>query len=87
MSPQEFKAEIQRKGWTYRALAGRWGIQESYISRLSRNPDRSRHWDDAVRGLPMVMLIKAKASAPARRKAADKNTGVAAPSNRRAKST
>ena len=60
MSPQEFKAEIQRKGWTYRALAGRWGVRESYISRLSRNKDRARHWDDAVRGLPMILVVEAK---------------------------
>lgn len=60
MSPQEFKAEIQRKGWTYRALATRWGVRESYISRLSRNSERSGHWDDAVRGLPMILVVEPK---------------------------
>lgn len=55
MTPDEFKAEIQSKGWTYRALAERWDVTENWVSKLARNPERSQHWDDAVRGLPIVM--------------------------------
>ena len=56
LSPTEFKAEVGRRGWTYRALAERWEVSENWISKLARNPDRALHWDDAVRGLPMILL-------------------------------
>lgn len=55
LTPDEFKAEIGRRGWTYRAVADRWGVSENWISKLARNPDRALHWDDAVRGLPIVI--------------------------------
>jgi hypothetical protein len=53
MSPDEFKAETRRRGWTFRALAGRWSISETWVSKQANNPDRPRQWDDAVMGLPM----------------------------------
>lgn len=56
LTPDEFKAEVSRRGWTYRALAERWDVTENYVSKLARNPTRSLHWDDAVRGLPMVLI-------------------------------
>ena len=52
--PDEFKAEMKRKGWTGRALAVRWGKSETWISKIASNPERDTHWDDAVRGLPFV---------------------------------
>jgi lambda repressor-like predicted transcriptional regulator len=55
LTPDEFKAEIGRRGWTYRAVADRWGVSENWVSKLARNPDRALHWDDAVRGLPIVI--------------------------------
>jgi hypothetical protein len=55
LTPAEFKAEVGRKGWTYRALAQRWGVTESWMSKLAHKEDRPMHWDDAVRGLPMVI--------------------------------
>lgn len=58
LSPDEFKFEVNRRGWTYRALAERWGVTENYVSKLARNPERARHWDDAVRGLPTVIRRK-----------------------------
>ncbi len=60
MSASEFKNEVLRKGWTYRALAGRWNVGEGYISYLSRLPNRPLHWDDAVRGLPTVLRLPPK---------------------------
>lgn len=55
MSPEEFKSEVQRRGWTYRALGERWDVSENWISKIARNEDRPLHWDDAVRGLPMIL--------------------------------
>lgn len=55
-TPEEFKAEIGRRGWTYRALAERWGVTENWVSKLARNADRAMHWDDAVRGLPTIVI-------------------------------
>lgn len=54
MTPKEFKAEIQRRGWTYRALAERWDVSDNWISKIARNENRPLHWDDAVLGLPML---------------------------------
>ncbi len=58
LTPEEFKSEVSRRGWTYRALAERWGVTENYVSKLARNPKRALHWDDAVRGLPTVVVIR-----------------------------
>lgn len=55
MSPEEFKSEVQRRGWTYRALGERWDVSENWISKIARNEDRPLHWDDAVRGLPIIL--------------------------------
>jgi hypothetical protein len=54
MTPAEFKAEFKRRGWTGRALALRWGKSETWISKIANDPARDLHWDDAVRGLPLV---------------------------------
>lgn len=56
LTPEEFKAEIGRRGWTYRALAERWEVSENWVSKTARNPERAMHWDDAVRGLPTVIV-------------------------------
>jgi lambda repressor-like predicted transcriptional regulator len=58
LTPDEFKAEVHRRGWTYRALAERWDVSENYVSKLARNADRSLHWDDAIRGLPTILIRK-----------------------------
>lgn len=55
ISPEEYKAEIQRRGWTLRALSVRWGVSENWVSKIVRNNERATHWDDALRGLPMLM--------------------------------
>lgn len=55
MTPDEFKAEIQRRGWKYIDLAERWDVSDNWISKIARNENRALHWDDAVRGLPILM--------------------------------
>lgn len=55
LSRVEFKTEASRKGWTFRALAERWGVSENWVHKLASDPERKLHWDDAVRGLPLVM--------------------------------
>lgn len=60
MSSEEFKAEVIKRGWTYRALAKRWGVTVGWISRVARNEDRAPHWNDAVLGLPTVVREKSR---------------------------
>jgi len=60
LSGDEFKAEASRKGWTYRAMAMRWGVSENYLSKVARNQDRPMHWDDALRGLPFMVRVTAE---------------------------
>lgn len=52
LTPDEFKAEYRRRGWTGRALAARWGKTPVWISKIVNDPERDAHWDDAVHGLP-----------------------------------
>jgi hypothetical protein len=51
MTPEEFKQHCKSKGWTFRALAGRWEKSETWISKVANNPEREMLWDDAARGL------------------------------------
>lgn len=53
MTHEEFRNEVLRRGWTYRALAARWEVTENWVSKIARNTARPQHWDDAVRGLPL----------------------------------
>lgn len=55
LAPADFKAEVARRGWTYRALAHRWGVTEGWVSKVARNEERALYWDDAVRGLPQIV--------------------------------
>lgn len=53
LSPSEWKALVRAKGWTYKELAERWdGKTPEYISMIGRDPNRPKHYDDAVIGLP-----------------------------------
>lgn len=58
MTPEQFKSEYRRKGWTGLALAERWSLSPAWISKLGNDPDREAHWDDAVRGLPVIKKLK-----------------------------
>lgn len=58
ISPDEFKGETRRKGWSNRALALRWGVSETWVSKVGSNPNRNPYWDDALRGLPFFKDVK-----------------------------
>lgn len=53
MSVVEVKQMLAQKGWTNRALAARWGFSEEYVSKIINNPARKKHFEDAIRGLPI----------------------------------
>lgn len=57
LSPEQFKAVIIGKGWTYKQLAQHWGISTVWLSNIARNPERSSHYDDAVMGLPAHICL------------------------------
>lgn len=52
MTPNEFRAELKRKGWTYVELGERWSISANWLAKVAAREDRPRYWDDAIRGLP-----------------------------------
>ncbi len=52
MTPNEFRAELVRKGWTYVELGQRWDMSANWLAKVAGRVDRPRYWDDAVRGLP-----------------------------------
>ena len=54
LTPQEFKEEVLKRGWTFVALSKRWDITPNWVSKVCRNEGRALHWDDAVRGLPYI---------------------------------
>lgn len=54
LTPEAFKEIFKARGWSGRALAQRWDVSEAWISKLLNDPDRAPHWDDAVRGLPVL---------------------------------
>lgn len=58
LTPEAFKAEYRRRGWTGKALAKRWNRSEVWISLVGSDPKRDQYWDDAVRGLPIIQKKK-----------------------------
>lgn len=53
LTVEEAKAQLALQGWTNRALAQWWdGCSEEYVSKIINNPNRKRHFDDALRSLP-----------------------------------
>ena len=61
LSPEEYRAELKRKGWTYARLEERWGLSANWLVKVAGKVDRPRHWDDAVRGLPDISAGSAAA--------------------------
>lgn len=61
LSPEQFKAVIIGKGWTFKELAARWGISPVWMSNVARNPLRASHYDDAVMGLPARQYLSRSA--------------------------
>lgn len=52
MTPNEFRAEVKRKGWSFVKLGEHWGMSANWLIKVAGRVDRPRYWDDAVRGLP-----------------------------------
>lgn len=52
--PEDFKSLYRSKGWTGRMLSDRWGKSVAWISKVGNDAERAPHWDDAVRGLPVL---------------------------------
>lgn len=52
LTPEQFKALAKWKGWTFREISERWGITTVWMSKITSNPDRAPHYDDALVGLP-----------------------------------
>jgi len=53
-SSSEFRAEVHRKGWTFKQIAKRWTVSETYLNRICRSEQRPPKWEDAVRALPYL---------------------------------
>jgi hypothetical protein len=54
LQPNEIKAIVKQRGWTFVDLAARWGHSVFYMSRLVNQPHtRPPAYDDAFRGLPL----------------------------------
>ncbi|WP_454727671.1 MULTISPECIES: hypothetical protein [Cupriavidus] len=69
-TPEQFKALVRWKGWSYRELAARWGISAVWVSNVARNRARPAHYDDALRGLPHKRTMTRDARLLAQRLAA-----------------
>jgi len=57
LTPQQFKALAKLKGWTYRAMAARWGMQPESLSGIARNSNRPIRYDDMLYGLPNLNYL------------------------------
>jgi hypothetical protein len=55
MSPDSFRNEMESRGWTPELLAQRWGMTKRRAQQIVADADRPRYYDDAVRGLPIIM--------------------------------
>lgn len=62
LTPNEFRAELKRKGWTFVELGERWSMSANWIAKVATRDDRPRYWDDAIRGLPEQMSGRVRAS-------------------------
>lgn len=53
-SPSEFRAEVHRRGWSFREIAERWSVSETYLNRVCRSEQRPPKWEDAIHALPYL---------------------------------
>lgn len=58
LTPAQFRAEYENRGWIGVTLAERWGKHPVSLSKIVNDPERAPHWDDAVRGLPKSPRMK-----------------------------
>lgn len=66
---EEARNHVGLQGWTNRALAEWWEFSEEYVSKILNNPDRKRHFDDAIRALPKFSDVVANPKKPKEPKA------------------
>ncbi|WP_432414151.1 hypothetical protein [Pantoea allii] len=52
LSAQAFRKQVKDKGWMIKAVAARWQISDTWMSKLVNDNGRGTQWDDACRGLP-----------------------------------
>ncbi|MEY8773176.1 hypothetical protein AB6T85_22490 [Erwinia sp. ACCC 02193] len=52
LSVQAFRTLVKDKGWMIKAVAARWQISDTWMSKLINDTRRGAQWDDACRGLP-----------------------------------
>lgn len=62
LTPSEFRVEYERRGWKGLTLAERWDRHPVSLSKIVNDLERACHWDDAVKGLPMVTPFRFEAS-------------------------
>lgn len=60
MPPDDFKAVMDERGWTYLMLSKRWAMTERRVRQIVKDADRPRYYDDAVRALPFVLATAAR---------------------------
>lgn len=53
MTGAEFRALIERRGYSLSDVARRWGLSAARVCQLASTDDRPRHYDDAVWSLPV----------------------------------
>lgn len=57
MPPDAFKAEMAARGWDALMLSQRWGMSKRRVQQIASDADRPRYYDDALRGLPTLLLL------------------------------
>src|SRR3990167_8730159 len=56
-SPSEFRAEVHRRGWSFREIAERWSVSETYLNRVCRSEQRPPKCEDAIHALPYIKRL------------------------------
>lgn len=54
LPPEDFNALITKKGWTHEMLSRRWGVTVRMMQKIELDSSRSRYFDDAAKGLPVL---------------------------------
>lgn len=75
LSRREFQALIKERGYTQAEVAQLWGLSAMRVSQIARDPERAKHYDYALWGLPPKAIAAAVA---ARREHAARVSSLAA---------
>ena len=55
MPPDEFRAEMAKRGWDAEMLGIRWGMTKRRVQQITADSDRPRYYDDALMNLPIAL--------------------------------